>query len=549
MAEHRQRKHQHPDEYSRTVNLPRTDFPMRGNLPQRDPEILRKWARLDLYRSVLERTRKGTPFILHDGPPFSNGDIHLGHALNKILKDIIVKFHSMQGQYAPFVPGWDTHGLPTEIKAIRSFSIDRFAINPVELRHRCAETARKYVEQQREEFIRLGVRGDWDRPYLTMQPAYEAAVLDVFATLVDANLIYRGLKPVYWCTTCETALAEAEIEYREHESPSIYVAFPVLEMPETLFPDEDRARMSAVIWTTTPWTLPANVAIAVNPAFTYSLVTDEADSEGFTYIVARDLVESFAQAVKMKQPRVVAETAGHALEGIVCQHPFIARRVPIVFADYVTLESGTGLVHTAPGHGYDDFMTGLSYGLPVIQPVGPSGIYGEEAGPYAGKVIYEAQDDILRRMDRDGTLLAHDTILHQYPHCWRCREPVITRATRQWFMAVDRITAPALTAIEAVHWVPEWGRERISAMVQDRPDWCISRQRVWGTPIPVCYCTACDESLLSAPVIHYVREIVAEEGAESWYRRPVEELLPAGTICPHCGGSAFRKETDPCTLR
>lgn len=532
------------DDYQDTVNLPKTPFPMRANLPQREPEILQDWQTMDLYRCAQERTRGRKPFILHDGPPFSNGDIHLGHALNKVLKDVVVKFRSMQGYDAPFVPGWDTHGLPTEITAIRSFSIDRYAIDPRDLRRRCAETARKYVELQREQFIRLGIRGDWNRPYLTMQPAYEAAVLGVFAQLVEAGVVYRGYKPVYWCTACETALAEAEIEYREHESDSVYVAFPVVRIADDVFPDATRALMSAVIWTTTPWTLPANAAIAVHPDFRYALVTDEADKEGFTYLVAHELVDSFAEAVKLEKPRVLGETSGRALEGTLCRHPFMDRQVPIVLADYVTLESGTGLVHTAPGHGQEDFITGISYGLPMIQPVGPSGIYGPEAGPFAGKVIYEAQEDILERMDRDGTLLAHDTILHQYPHCWRCRGPVIMRATQQWFLAIAPLQEQLGKAVDEVRWLPAWGRERMANMLDGRPDWCLSRQRVWGLPIPVFYCTACDEPLLSAPVIRHVQEIVAKEGADSWFRHPAAALLPAETTCANCGGGDFRKETD-----
>ncbi|HEX2949701.1 MAG TPA: isoleucine--tRNA ligase [Armatimonadota bacterium] len=530
--------------FQKTVNLPKTDFPMKANLPQRELDILRHWEAMDLYHSVQERTQGKPQYIVHDGPPFSNGDIHLGHALNKILKDIVVKFRSMQGFDAPFVPGWDTHGLPTEIKAIRSFHIDRYAIDPLELRRRCAETAQKFVEVQRKEFIRLGVRGDWDRPYLTMQAGYEAAVLDVFRHLVENNLVYRGLKPVYWCTTCETALAEAEIEYLEHESPSIYVAFPALTVPDTVFPDEHRDRMAAVIWTTTPWTLPANVAIAAHPDAVYALVVDDEDDERFSFIVARALVDDFAKAVKLHKPRVVGETTGRELAGAMFQHPFMERQVPIVLADYVTLESGTGLVHTAPGHGQEDFITGLTYGLPIIQPVGPEGLFGPEAGPFAGKVIYEAQEDILARMNRDGTLLAYDTILHQYPHCWRCRKPVIMRATQQWFIDTNRLKEHLLSAIDETNWVPEWGHERIANMVRERPDWCISRQRVWGTPIPVVYCTACDEPLLSVDIIAQTEDIFAREGANSWYQHAIEDFVPEGTACPNCGGTTFRKETD-----
>lgn len=530
--------------YGQTVNLPQTKFPMRANLPQTEPETLQLWEAMDLYRCVQERTRGHEQFILHDGPPFSNGNIHLGHALNKILKDFVVKFRSMQGFDAPYVPGWDTHGLPTEIAAIRAFALDHRRVTPLELRHRCADIARRFVDLQREQFKRLGVRGDWDRPYLTMHKSYEAGVLGVFRRLVEQGVVYRGLKPVYWCTACETALAEAEIEYREHEAHSIYVAFPVLRMAETLFPGVDRTKMAAVIWTTTPWTLPANVAVAVNPEFTYALVTDEADKEHFTYLVASKLLESFSHEVDLQKRKVLGEVSGRELEGVVLLHPFMSREAPIVLADYVTLEGGTGLVHIAPGHGKDDFITGVSYGLPMIQPVDHAGIYGPEAGPYAGKSIYEAEPQILSCMDKDGTLLAHDTILHQYPHCWRCRGPVIFRATRQWFIAVDQFTDRSLQAIEGVQWQPEWGKERITGMVEDRPDWCISRQRSWGIPIPAFYCTNCNTPLLSPDAIARTEAIFREEGSDAWYSRPVHDFLPADTTCASCGVSEFRKETD-----
>jgi len=531
--------------FAQTVNLPKTEFPMRANLSRQEPETLQWWEIINLYRCAQDRTLGKPKFILHDGPPFSNGNIHLGHALNKILKDFVVKFRSMQGFDAPFVPGWDTHGLPTEIMAIRTYGLDRRATSPLDLRRRCADLARKYVDVQREQFIRLGVRGDWERPYLTMSKAYEAGVLGVFRRMVEQGVVYRGLKPVYWCTSCETALAEAEIEYREHEANSIYVAFPVLRMPEALFKGANRALMSAVIWTTTPWTLPANVAVAVNPEIAYVLVTDETDAEHFTYIVARELLQSFAEAVEIEKPKILHEVSGRELEGVVLLHPFMARETPIVLADFVSLEmGGTGLVHIAPGHGEEDFIAGISHGLPIMQPVGPSGIYGPEAGPFAGKTIYAAEPEIIARMDKDGTLLAHETILHQYPHCWRCRGPVIFRATRQWFIAVQQFTARTLAAIDGVRWMPEWGKERITGMVTNRPDWCISRQRLWGIPIPAFYCEGCHEPLLSPNAIARAEALTRLEGSESWFTHPVEDFLPEGTACAHCGGTSFRKETD-----
>ena len=527
-----------------TINLPHTSFPMRANLPQREPEILHRWERLGLYQRAQERTAGHPPFIVHDGPPFSNGDIHLGHALNKILKDFVVKFRSMQGYDAPFIPGWDAHGLPTEILAIRSFGREGQRIPSRALRHRCAEMAQKYVDAQRRQFQRLGVRGDWKHPYLTMDARYTAGVLETFRRLVAAGLIYRGQKPVYWCTNCETALAEAELEYREHEAPSVYVAFPLAQLPRGVFAGHDLAHMAAVIWTTTPWTLPANAAIAINPESTFALVMDETDAEGFLYLVARELVPRVAGAMAMRRPRVVAEAPGRALEGTFFYHPFLPRQVPLVFASNVTPESGTGLAQVAPAHGHEDFLTGQSYGLPMIAPVEPTGVYGPEAGPFAGKTIYGAEEDILRRMDRDGTLLAAATMLRQYPHCWRCREPAITRATPQWFLAVETLGERARAAIDAVHWVPEWGHERMAAMLRQRPDWCLSRQRAWGIPIPAVYCTHCEEPLLTSELVQRVIERVDAEGADAWYRHPAGDWLPAGTACPHCGGKTFRAETD-----
>jgi len=531
----------HPD---RTINLPRTKFPMQADLPRREPEILRRWQRMDLYRLARERAAGKPAFIVHDGPPFSYGDVHLGHALNKILKDFVVKFRAMQGYDTPFIPGWDTHGLPTEIHAVRTFATERYAIPPRDLRHRCAEMARKAVDAQRRMFQRLGVRADWGHPYLTMEAHYTAGVLETFRRLVAGGYVYRAKMPVYWCLECETALAAAEVEFREHEVPSVYVAFPLVRLPNGVFAGHDLTHMSGVVWTTTPWTLPANTAIAVNPRAPYALVMDETDSEGFLYLVARELVPRFAGAVAMKRPRIVAEAPGDALEGAAFLHPFLPRTVPLVQVEGVSLNEGTGMAPVAPAHSREDFLTGRSYGLPMIAPVGPTGVYGKEAGPFAGKTIYGAQDEMLRRMDRDGTLLAVSTIRHQYPHCWRCREPVIMRAAPQWFLALDRLGARAQTAIDAVRWLPAWGHDRMTSLVHQRPDWCLSRQRVWGTPIPAVYCASCGEPLLTPELVQRVIEQVHMEGADAWYHHPAEFWLPPGTTCPQCGNSAFRAETD-----
>ncbi|MHB9024631.1 MAG: isoleucine--tRNA ligase [Armatimonadota bacterium] len=534
----------HDAEHDRTLNLPRTAFPMRAHLPRREQDILRYWERIDLYRRAQERTEGGSLFILHDGPPFSDGDIHLGHAFNKILKDFVIKFRSMQGYHAPFVPGWDTHGLPAEITAIRALRLHHQSLTPLRLRRHAADATRVDVEAQREQFRRLGVRGDWEHPYLTLQPSYEAAVLDAFAHLVDADLIYRGLKPVYWCTDCETALAEAEIEYREHEAHSIYVAFAASRVPQRLFPGADRSRMSAVIWTTTPWMLPANVAIAVHPDAVYALVTDEADPEEFTYIVARALVEPFARIARLERPRVVGETNGRELEGAVFSHPFLDRAAPIVPATSVTLEAGTGLVSLATGYDEEDFSVGQRYGLPMVQPIGPSGIYGPEAGPFAGRTIHGAQEDMLARMDRDGTLLAHELLQQQFPHCWRCRHPVMHRAIEQWFFAVSRLIPRAQAAIDGVEWMPAWGRARLAGLLADRPDWCISRRRYWGIPIPAFYCMRCGTPLLTAEAVRRVAGIVRTAGSDVWYQQPAAYFLPDGATCSNCGNASFRKETE-----
>jgi len=526
--------------YRETVNLPRTDFPMKANLPQREPQIQRLWESLDLYNRVQAQTAGGQQYILHDGPPYTSGDIHLGQALNKILKDIVVKFKTMQGFDAPYVPGWDMHGLPTEMRALRTFDIDRHQIDPLELRRRAHETAVHFMEVQRRQFKRLGVRGDWEHPYLTVDPAYEAAVLGVFRDLVAHDAIYRGLKPVYWCATCETALAEAEIEYAPATSPSIYVKFRVLSDVHERFHSAPRDLPAFfVIWTTTPWTLPANVAIAAHPAFEYALV--RAGDE--LLIIAADLVAPVMRAIGRPEYQVIETRSGDKLEGLRAQHPFVERESEVVLADYVTLEQGTGLVHTAPGHGKEDFETGRQYGLPVLSPLDGQGVFTEDGGKFAGLRYDQADAAILAELRERGVLLASEQMEHSYPHCWRCHQPIIFRATEQWFVAVDKFTRPALEAIEGVKWVPPWGKERISGMVAERPDWCISRQRAWGIPIPAFYCASCGALLLSAEVVEAVRAVVAEKGTDIWFTTSAAELLPAGTRCA-CGGAEFRKETD-----
>jgi len=530
-------------DYSKTVNLPRTDFPMRANLPEREPQIQALWERLDLYRRTLEQRRQGPRYLLHDGPPYTSGPIHLGQALNKVLKDIVVKYRTMQGCYAPFVPGWDMHGLPTEMQALKTFKgTDRHAIPIMELRRECQRTAAKFMELQRTQFQRLGVRADWDHPYLTATPEYEQAVLGVFGDLVARECIYRGLKPVWWCPTCETALAEAEVEYETSSSASIYVRFRVVGAPAGLLPGVGPGdEVYLLIWTTTPWTLPANLALAVHPMYQYAVVATERYGK---LVVAAELVGSVMEVIGAGCYQVLGTLAGQQWEGVRTRHPFLERESPVVLADYVTLEQGTGVVHTAPGHGKEDYLTGLQYNLPVLSPVDEQGRFTAEAGKYAGMKVQDADPLIIEDMRAAGSLLWAGQLAHQYPHCWRCQGEVIFRATSQWFMAVDMFTEEALAAIDQVRWIPAWGRERIANMVAQRPDWCLSRQRAWGIGIPAFYCQACQEPLLTAASVEHVRGIVAEHGADAWFAWPVERLLLPGARCGKCGGSAFRKEQD-----
>ncbi len=530
-----------PKEYRKTLNLPTTAFPMKANLSELEPRIQAFWDEIDLYHAVQAHVAGRPKFILHDGPPFSNGDIHLGQALNKILKDVVVKYRTMQGCDAPFVPGWDNHGLPTEIRAIQTFSLDRHAIDPMELRARSAETALHFVNLQRTEFRRLGVRADWENPYLTMDPQYEGAVLEAFGKFVAQNSVTRGLMPVHWCPECETALADAELEYKDYTSPSVYVSFPVLSLPEGVLPEaRDLKPLSVAVWTTTPWTLPANAAVAVHPDFAYVVVRTP---QGYL-LLAQGLLETTLPALGITNYEVVAETTGKQLEGAVLQHPFLERKSPVVLADYVTLDQGTGAVHTAPGHGREDFFTGQKYGLPVYQPLNQRGVFTEEGGPYAGLSHDQADPKIIADLRARGLLLKSEPYVHQYPHCWRCDSPIIFRATKQWFVDLKPFTEAALEQVDRVTWVPPWGWQRIRGMIADRPDWCISRQRAWGIPLPVLYCEDCGFELLSLEVIAHAAQLVRAAGSNAWYTTPLEELVPAGTTCRGCGGSRFRREQD-----
>lgn len=523
-------------DYSKTLNLPQTDFPMRGNLPEKEPETLEFWEKEDIYRKVQDKNSGRQKFILHDGPPYANGDIHLGHTLNKVLKDIIVKFKSMDGFDAPYVPGWDTHGLPIEQQAIKALGINRHEVGPVEFRNRCKEYALKYVNIQREEFKRLGVRGDWDNPYLTLQPYFEAKQIEVFGEMAKRGYIYKGLKPVYWCASCETALAEAEVEYGDKKSASIYVKFKVRDGKGVL-PEENTF---VVIWTTTPWTLPANVAICLHPDFEYALI----ETKDENLVVATGLLEAFGKDVGLESYEIKQTFKGSDLEGITCRHPFMDRNSVLILGEHVTLEQGTGCVHTAPGHGVEDFEVGKKYDLPVISPLDNRGVFTPEGGFVEGQTTDQANKSVVVKLDELGALMKMSWIQHQYPHCWRCKSPILFRATEQWFASIDGFRKQALEEIDRVQWVPSWGRDRIYNMIADRGDWCISRQRTWGVPIPIFYCQDCGKELINDQTIERVKELIREHGSDVWFARDAEELLPQGTTCPACGSGKFRKETD-----
>ncbi|MGI6587571.1 MAG: isoleucine--tRNA ligase [Peptococcia bacterium] len=523
-------------EYNETLNLPRTDFSMRGNLVRKEPKILEKWGKMDLYKVVQEKTKGRPQFNLHDGPPYANGDIHMGHALNKILKDMVIKFHSMTGYDVPYVPGWDTHGLPIEQQAIKTLGLNRHAQDPVEFRKCCREYALKYIDIQKEQFKRLGVRGDWDNPYVTLDPKFEAVQIGVFGEMAKKGYIYKGLKPVYWCPHCETALAEAEIEYDEKKSASIYVKFPVSEGKGLL----SKGNTFFVIWTTTPWTIPANLAICLHPDLEYNVLVVGKEK----YIVVQELQDSFLEVLGKPEYTVEKTFRGEELEGIVCQHPLYERDSVVILGDHVTTEQGTGCVHTAPGHGVEDFEVGKKYGLDVLSPVDDQGKFTEEAGQFAGMFIGKGNQAVIKALEDQGALISMAFIKHQYPHCWRCKNPIMFRATEQWFASIDGFRQEALEAIKQVKWIPAWGEERIHHMVAERGDWCISRQRTWGVPIPIFYCEECNQELINDETITYLQDLIAQYGSDIWWMREAEELMPKGTTCPKCGGTKFRKEKD-----
>ena len=530
-------------DYNSTLNLPKTEFPMRAGLPQSEPKTLERWNEEQMYDKLMEKNEGKPLYVLHDGPPYANGDIHLGHALNKILKDFIVRYKNMAGFKSPFVPGWDTHGLPTELKARAKAGIGSSAdISPLELRKLCEKFVRGYIDDQRAQFKRLGIIGEWDDPYITLKPEYEAQQIRVFAEMADKGYIYKGLKPVYWCPECKTALAEAEIEYAEDPCHSIYVKFRVTDdLGKFSAMGIDPSRVSFVIWTTTTWTLPANLAICVGPRYDYSVIRcgDE------YYVMATELYEKAMAEAELTDYEVVASVKGSELEYMKTQHPFLDRESLLIVGEHVTLESGTGCVHTAPGHGVDDYNVCRNYPeLPVVCPVNGDGVLTEEAGRFAGLTTDEANKKIAAYLEETGALFALKKIIHQYPHCWRCKTPILFRATDQWFCSVDDFKDQAVEAINTVEWIPAWGKDRITAMVRERKDWCISRQRKWGVPIPIFYCSDCGEPFVDKEAMLAVADLFEREGSNAWLTHEADEILAEGTKCPKCGGTHFYKEKD-----
>lgn len=523
-----------------TLNLPKTSFSMKAKLSQREPELIKKWEEIDLYQKIQKKREKSPSFVLHDGPPYANGSIHLGTAMNKILKDFIVKTKTMQGFRSPYLPGWDCHGLPIEIKVDQLLGKKKRELSIIKIREECKKYALKYVDIQRAQFKRLGVFGEWEKPYLTMNPEYEGEVIRYLAAFFASGNVYKGKRPVHWCPHCQTALAEAEIEYEDRKSPSIYVKFPMISDLSKKFPALKTKKVFVLIWTTTPWTLPANLAIAFHPNYEYAAF----QADGEVYIAAKRLIPVLAEELGFKKTKILMTFLGKDMEGLKAGHPFIDRESVFVLADYVTLDQGTGCVHTAPGHGHEDYLTGIAYGLDIYTPVDSEGKFIPQVEKYGEINVFDANKSITEDMKRDGTLLKENEIVHSYPHCWRCKNPVIFRATAQWFISMDKndLREKAMKEIKKVRWIPPWGEERIANMVKARPDWCISRQRSWGVPIPAFYCHDCGHILADEKITLRVADIFSKNGSDSWFAKKAEELLPPNSKCPQCGSKKFNKE-------
>lgn len=529
-------------DYNKTINLPKTDFPMRAGLPAREPGMLEGWEKLDLYHELLKKNEGKPLFSLHDGPPFSNGNLHMGHALNKSIKDFMVRAAAMRGRYTPYIPGWDNHGMPIESAIIKEQKLNRKQMSVPEFRTACHDYAQKYVDIQREGFKRLGVVGDWENPYLTMDPGFEAEEVKVFGEMYKKGYIYKGLKPVYWCPKDETALAEAEIEYQDDPCTTVYVKFQVRDDLGKLSQYGDLSKMYFVIWTTTIWTLPGNLAIAVHPRESYVLV--KADN-GEMYIMAEALCAKVMKIGGFENYEIVKQFKGADFEYMLAQHPFLDKTSQLCTAEYVTMDSGTGCVHTAPGFGADDYETCKRYKIEMVVPVDDRGRHTDYAGKYAGMKTEESNPVILADMKESGALFASEDIVHSYPHCWRCKNPIIFRATPQWFCSVDAFKEQAVAACDNVRWIPGWGIDRMKSMIRERADWCISRQRRWGLPIPVFYCQDCGKPICNDDTISAVSKLFGEKGSNAWYEMEAADILPAGFSCPHCGSKAgFTKEED-----
>ncbi len=530
-------------DYKKTLNLPVTKFPMKASLAKREPEQLKSWEENRLYHKIRNASKGHEPFILHDGPPYANGHIHIGTALNKILKDIIVRSRQMSGFDAVYVPGWDCHGLPIEHNVDKELGAKKKDLSQAQIRNYCRAYAEKFIDIQREEFKRIGVMGEWENPYLTMNYAYEATIAKECGKFALDGSLFRSKKPIHWCCSCKTALAEAEIEYKDESSPSIYVKFPLKDDLSGEIPDLAGKKVFVVIWTTTPWTLPANLAVALHPDFVYAAVDT---GNGEVFILARDLVESCMKIFGISDFSILAEIPAGKLERKLCRHPLYDRESLIVLGSHVTLEAGTGCVHTAPGHGREDYEVGLEYGIDAYSPVDERGCFTKEVDFFEGQFVFKANSEIIAKLQDSGALVAQESIAHSYPHCWRCKKPVIFRATPQWFISMDKtgLRKKALDEIDKVKWIPHWGRERIYGMIENRPDWCISRQRSWGVPIAIFYCDKCETLHVNQETIDHVYALFEAHGADIWFEKEAEELLPKGIVCKKCGNKTFIKEND-----
>ena len=530
-------------DYKETLNLPVTKFPMKASLVKREPEQLAAWEESCLYDKIRAESKGRKAFILHDGPPYANGNIHIGTALNKILKDIIIRSKQMSGFNAVYVPGWDCHGLPIEHNVDKEVGLKKKDISHGEFRKLCRSYAQKYIDIQREEFKRLGVMGEWENPYLTMDYEYEAVIARECGKFALKGGLFRSKKPIYWCCSCKTALAEAEIEYKDESSPSIVVKFPLKDNLGLEIPVLAGKKVFVIIWTTTPWTIPANLAVALHPDFVYAAVDT---GKGEVFILARDLVEGCMKSFGLSDFSIIAEIKAEKLERKKCFHPFYNRESLIILGSHVTLDAGTGCVHTAPGHGQEDYEAGLSYGLDVYSPVDDRGCFTDEVEFFNGQFVFKADREIVARLRETGALIKEETIKHSYPHCWRCKKPVIFRATPQWFIPMDStgLRKKALEEIDRVNWIPRWGRDRIYGMIENRPDWCVSRQRAWGVPIAILYCDKCGEIYINQEVIDHVYALFKEHGADIWFKKDAKDLLPQNAVCSKCGNNTFIKETD-----